>query len=58
MVGDGSEVLASAAVLVRDAYCEPVVVDGLDEARRFQRVGPGFRANTNAAALKRPLGVG
>jgi predicted dinucleotide-binding enzyme len=46
-----------AEQLVRDAGCEPVVVGDLAAARRFQRGGRGFRANTNAAELRRKLGL-
>jgi predicted dinucleotide-binding enzyme len=55
IAGDDAEALAIAEQLVRDAGCEPVVVGNLESAKLFQRGGPGFRANTNAAELRRLL---
>lgn len=57
IAADDAEALTIAAQLVRDAGCEPVVVGGLADARSFQRGGPGFRANTDAADLRRRLGL-
>ena len=51
------EALRIAAQLVRDVGSEPVIVGDLAEARRFQRGGPGFRVHTNAAELRRRLGL-
>jgi predicted dinucleotide-binding enzyme len=57
LASDDAEAMQIAEQLVRDAGCEPVVVGDLAAARRFQRGGRGFRANTNAAALRRKLGL-
>jgi hypothetical protein len=57
IAGDDDEAIQTAAQLVRDAGCEPVVVGKLADARSFQRGGPGFRANTTAAKLRSVLGL-
>ncbi len=57
LASDDDDALRVAERLVRDAGCEPVVVGDLAAARRFQRGGPGFRANTSAPALRRRLGL-
>ena len=57
LASDDAEAMQIAEQLVRDAGCEPVVVGDLAAARRFQRGGRGFRANTNAAELRRKLGL-
>ena len=57
IAADDAEALAVVAQLVLDAGCEPVVVGGLADARSFQRGGAGFRANTDAADLRRRLGL-
>ncbi|WP_267354092.1 MULTISPECIES: NADPH-dependent F420 reductase [unclassified Methylobacterium] len=57
LAGDDPEAVRTAAQLVRDAGCEPVVVGDLAAARSFQRGGPGFRANTAAPDLRRRLGL-
>jgi hypothetical protein len=57
LASDDDDALRVAEQLVRDAGCEPVVVGNLAAARSFQRGGPGFRANTNAPALRRRLGL-
>jgi hypothetical protein len=57
IAGDDDEAVQTAAQLVRDAGCEPVPVRQLADARRFQRGGPGFRANTTAVKLRRLLGL-
>jgi predicted dinucleotide-binding enzyme len=58
LAGDDAAAVQIAAQLVRDSGCEPVVVGNLAAAQSFQRGGPGFRANTNAPALRRLLGLG
>lgn len=57
LAGDDTQAVQVAAQLVRDAGCEPVVVGNLTAATRFQRGGPGFRANTTAPELRRLLGL-
>lgn len=57
IAGDDLEAVQVAAQLVRDAQCEPVITGKLATGRTFERQGPGFRANTNAAELKRRLGL-
>ncbi len=57
IAGDDAEAVNIAAQLARDAGCEPVVVGNLAAAKSFQRGGPGFRANTTAAELRRRLGL-
>ena len=46
IAGDDSRAVETAAQLVRDAGCEPVVVGNLAAAAKFQRGQPAFRANT------------
>jgi len=57
IAADDGDALRMAERLVRDAGCDPVVVGGLAKATTFQRGGPGFRANTTAAELRRLLGM-
>jgi 8-hydroxy-5-deazaflavin:NADPH oxidoreductase len=57
LAGDDKEAVDTAVQLVRDAGCEPLVVGDLAAARSFERHGPGFRANTNLARLRRLLGL-
>jgi len=57
LAGDDAQAVATASQLVRDARCEPVVAGDLSASRSFQRGGPGFRANTDAPALRRLLGL-
>jgi predicted dinucleotide-binding enzyme len=57
LASDDDDALRVAEQLVRDAGCEPVVVGDLAAARSFQRGGPGFRANTDGATLRRRLGL-
>ncbi len=57
LAGDDAQAVAIAAQLVVDAGCEPVIVGNLASAKSFQRGGPGFRANTTAAELRRLLGL-
>jgi len=58
LAGDDKEAVETAVQLVRDAGCEPLVVGGFAAARSFRRHGPGFRANTSLARLRRLLGLG
>ena len=49
---------ASPQALVRDAGFEPVLVGGLDSAKKFQqRGGPGYGVAGSAAELKQKLGM-
>lgn len=57
LASDDPQALQIAATLVVDAGCEPVIVGNLAAGRSFQRGGPGFRANTTAAALRQALGM-
>ncbi|MCY1031608.1 NADPH-dependent F420 reductase [Corallococcus sp. BB11-1] len=57
IAGDDTPAVQVAAQLVRDAGCEPLVVGNLAAAIRFQRGGPGFRANTTLPELRRLLGL-
>ncbi|WP_239470858.1 NADPH-dependent F420 reductase [Archangium violaceum] len=57
IAGDDAQAVEVAVQLVRDAGCEPLVVGNLAAARGFQRGGPGFRANTTMADLRRRLGL-
>jgi hypothetical protein len=57
LAGNDQHAVAVAAQLVRDAGCEPVIVGNLASAISFQRGGPGFRANTDAAHLRRLMGL-
>jgi predicted dinucleotide-binding enzyme len=57
IASDDTVALQVVAQLVRDAGCAPVVVGNLAQAVSFQRGGPGFRANTSEARLRRLLGL-
>lgn len=57
LASDDAEAMKAAVQLVIDAGCEPVVVGDLAAGRSFERGGPGFRANTSAANLRRRLGL-
>jgi predicted dinucleotide-binding enzyme len=57
LASNDPQALKVAEQLVRDADCVPVVVGDLAAAIRFQRGGPGFRANTDARNLRRLLGL-
>lgn len=57
LASDDEEAIRIAVQLVRDAGSEPVIVGSLADARSFQRGGPGFRANTDAAQLRRRMGL-
>jgi predicted dinucleotide-binding enzyme len=58
IAGDDAEAVRVAQALVRDAGFEPVLVGGLDAARKFQqRGGPGYGQVVSAAELKKTLGL-
>jgi 8-hydroxy-5-deazaflavin:NADPH oxidoreductase len=57
IAGDDAEALQMAAMLVRDAGFDPVVVGKLADARVFQRGNPGYGQAVAAAELKRKLGL-
>ncbi|MFJ4145230.1 NADPH-dependent F420 reductase [Pseudomonas sp. NPDC089734] len=57
IASDDGAALQTAARLVRDAGCTPVMVGSLAQAVSFQRGGPGFRANTSEQELRRLLGL-
>jgi len=57
IASDDTEAIKVVAQLALDAGCEPVIVGDLASATRFQRHGPGFRANTTALELRRLLGL-
>ena len=57
LAGDDAEAVQVAAQLVRDAGCEPLIVGSLAACKSFDRDGPGWRANTTAANLRRLLGL-
>ncbi len=58
IAGDDAEAVRVAQELVRDAGFEPVLVGGLDSAKKFQqRGGPGYGVAGNAAELKQKLGM-
>lgn len=57
VASDDAAALAVVAKLVEDTGSIPVITGNLATAKSFQRGGPGFRANTNAAALRNILGL-
>jgi predicted dinucleotide-binding enzyme len=58
IAGDDAGAVRVAEQLVRDAGFEPVLVGGLDSARKFQqRGGPGYGVAASAAELRRKLGL-
>lgn len=57
VASDDPNALKLAAALVEATGCDPVIVGDMNAARSFQRGGPGFRANTTAANLRRLLNV-
>lgn len=57
LASDDTKALETAAQLVRDVQCDPVIVGDLSTGVKFQRGTPAFRANTNAAGLRRLLGL-
>ncbi|WP_288586205.1 NAD(P)-binding domain-containing protein [uncultured Methylobacterium sp.] len=57
IAGDDKEALAVAAALVRDAGFDPVVVGGLDAARKFQMGSPGFQRDATGPEARKAFGV-
>lgn len=57
LASNDAQALQVAAQLTRDLGSIPVLTGDLSTARTFQRGGPGFRANTDAAALRKLLGL-
>lgn len=57
VAGNDKQAVEMAAQLISDAGCEPVIVGNLASGIKFQRGTPAFRANTNAAELRRLLGM-
>jgi len=55
IAGDDQDAVRVAAVLVRDAGFDPVVVGKLADAKLFQRGGPGYGQQVSAAELKQNL---
>jgi 8-hydroxy-5-deazaflavin:NADPH oxidoreductase len=57
IAGDDRDALDTAARLVSDAGFEPVVVGGLDQAKRFDVGAAVYNTGMSAAAIKRTLGI-
>lgn len=58
IAGDDRHAVRLAEKLVRDAGFDPVLVGGLDAARKFQQRGdPGYGQEVTAAELKQKLGL-
>ena len=57
IAGDDQDAVRVAAVLVRDAGFDPVVVGELADAKLFQRGGPGYGQQVSAAELKQKLSL-
>ena len=57
IAGDDPEAMKVAAVLVRDAGFDPVVVGKLADASRFQRGAPGYGQAVSAAELRQKLSL-
>lgn len=58
LAGDDANAVRIAQDLVRDAGFEPVLVGGLDTARKFQQRGdPGYGQQATAMELKQKLGL-
>ena len=58
IAGDDAEAVRVAQALVRDAGFEPVLIGGLDSAKKFQqRGGPGYGVAGSAAELKQKIGM-
>jgi len=57
IAGDDAQAVEVAAMLVRDAGFDPVVVGKLADARRFQRGNPGYGQPVSAAELKQKLNL-
>jgi predicted dinucleotide-binding enzyme len=58
IAGDDADAVRVAQELVRDAGFEPLLVGGLDSAKKFQqRGGPGYGVAGSAAELKQKIGM-
>jgi predicted dinucleotide-binding enzyme len=58
IAGDDAQAVRVAEELVREAGFEPVLVGGLDSAKKFQqRGGPGYGQAVTAAELKKLLNL-
>ena len=58
LAGNDAGAVKVAEELVRDAGFEPVLVGGLDAAKKFQqRGGPGYGVAGTAAELRQKLGM-
>lgn len=57
IAGDDAEALRVAAILVRDAGFDPVVVGDLKAASRFQRGAPGYGQAVTATELRQKLSL-
>jgi predicted dinucleotide-binding enzyme len=57
IAGDDPEALRIAELLVRDAGFDPVAVGKLEDARIFQRGGPGYGQAVTASELKQRLAL-
>ncbi|MEE8629260.1 MULTISPECIES: NADPH-dependent F420 reductase [Methylobacterium] len=57
IAGDDTQALAVAAALVRDAGFDPVVVGGLDAAKKFQMGSPGFQRDATGPEARKAFGV-
>lgn len=57
IAGDDAAALDTAAMLVRDAGFEPVVVGGLARATEFAMGAPGYGKDVDAPALRQILGL-
>jgi hypothetical protein len=57
IAGDDPAAVKIAAQLVSDAGFDAVIVGTLQDARKFQRGGPGYGKAVSAAELKRILGL-
>ncbi|KMO39496.1 NADP oxidoreductase [Methylobacterium tarhaniae] len=57
IAGDDRQAVGVAASLVRDAGFEPVVVGGLDAAKKFQMGSPGFGHDATAQEARKAFGV-
>jgi predicted dinucleotide-binding enzyme len=58
IAGDDADAVRVAQELVRDAGFEPLLVGGLESAKKFQqRGGPGYGVAGSAAELKQKIGM-
>ena len=57
IAGDDKQALDVAATLVRDAGFEPVVVGGLDAAKKFQMGSAGFGHDATGQEARKAFGI-